>query len=192
MVAALDKNQPPDNAKLAELILLVAQLSEDDEKFGAVKLNKLLCYADFTAYRQLGKSITGQTYFRNPKGPCARRLLPIRTKMKNAGECTIVKTRYHGHTQQRLIALRDPDRSVFTEDELVIVEQIVQTHWGKNARKISDDSHKLIGWQAANHGENIPYAISLLDQREPTAEEFEFADTLEPVAREVLSRHGHR
>ena len=32
----------PDDAKLKELILLICKESEDDPRFGAVKLNKLL------------------------------------------------------------------------------------------------------------------------------------------------------
>ena len=30
-----------------------------DERFGAVKLNKILYFADFEAYRRLGEPITG-------------------------------------------------------------------------------------------------------------------------------------
>ncbi len=50
-------------AKLRELIIHVATLSGMDEPFGATKLNKILFNADFEAYRQWGKSISGQEYF---------------------------------------------------------------------------------------------------------------------------------
>ena len=39
----------PDCEKLKELVLVVAQLCADDRNFGAVKLNKLLFFADFLA-----------------------------------------------------------------------------------------------------------------------------------------------
>ena len=48
-----------DDRKMKELILYLAARSEDDPRFSSTKLNKLLFYCDFTAYRQLGRSITG-------------------------------------------------------------------------------------------------------------------------------------
>ena len=45
--------------KFRELLVYVSKKCEDDPTFGAVKLNKILYYADFAAYRQGGKPITG-------------------------------------------------------------------------------------------------------------------------------------
>jgi len=38
---------PPNDDKLRELILLIAEWCQADPKFGAIKLNKLLFHADF-------------------------------------------------------------------------------------------------------------------------------------------------
>lgn len=54
--------------KLRELILYIAQKSKTDPRCGAVKLNKLLYYADFSAYRLLGRAITGAEYQHLKKG----------------------------------------------------------------------------------------------------------------------------
>src|SRR5438067_13073106 len=70
-----------DEQKFRELILYFAQKSADDPAFGAVKLNKLLFYADFVSFAKRGKAITGATYFRLPHGPAPRQLLPITKKM---------------------------------------------------------------------------------------------------------------
>ena len=48
--------------KLRELVVLVANKSEGDPHFGAVKLNKILYYAEFQAFRILGSPIAGATY----------------------------------------------------------------------------------------------------------------------------------
>ena len=56
------KFQTWNNAKLCELIIYIAEHSKDDTSFGAVKLNKLLYYSDFSAYRQLRNSITDAEY----------------------------------------------------------------------------------------------------------------------------------
>jgi len=65
--------------KLAELILYVCHKSEADERFGATKLNKILFYSDFAAYRQLGQPITGADYQNLEEGPAPRKLPPIRS-----------------------------------------------------------------------------------------------------------------
>src|SRR5450631_2039149 len=80
---------PADDGKMEEIILHVAKESEKDDKFGAVKLNKILFYADFLSYLKRGKSITGQEYFALEEGPAPQRLLPIRQKMVKGGDLAI-------------------------------------------------------------------------------------------------------
>ena len=55
--------------KLRELILYICRASESDEAFGKVKLNKLLFFSDFSAYVDLGQSITRQDYKKLKQGP---------------------------------------------------------------------------------------------------------------------------
>ena len=55
--------------KLKELVLYIAQKSEDDPSFGATKLNKILFAADFYFFGQTGRSITGASYVHRGKGP---------------------------------------------------------------------------------------------------------------------------
>jgi hypothetical protein len=43
-------NIRPNDAKLRELILLISEWCQADPKFGAIKLNKLLFHADFSAF----------------------------------------------------------------------------------------------------------------------------------------------
>ena len=72
----------PNDAKLVELILLISEWSQGDPKFGAIKLNKLLFHADFSAFLTTGEPITGQEYFALPQGPAPKRFKPITEKMK--------------------------------------------------------------------------------------------------------------
>ncbi len=45
--------------KLRELVLYIADKCEEDRTFGAVKLNKILFYADFISFAEYGEPITG-------------------------------------------------------------------------------------------------------------------------------------
>ena len=51
-----------DAGKLGELIVYIVENSLGDPYFGKTKLNKILFAADFEAYRQRGRSITGADY----------------------------------------------------------------------------------------------------------------------------------
>src|ERR1035437_1475045 len=64
--------QKPNDDKLRELVLYIATASEGDEPFGKVKLNKILFFADFEAYRRFVRSITGHEYQKLAQGPAPR------------------------------------------------------------------------------------------------------------------------
>ena len=57
-------NIPSGKHRMAELIVYIADLCQEDPTFGATKLNKILFYADFASYAKYGRPITGQEYQR--------------------------------------------------------------------------------------------------------------------------------
>jgi len=181
------KKFTPDDRKLGELILLIAKRSEGDPAFGAVKLNKLLFNCDFAAYLTYHKPITGQEYFALKQGPAPRRLVPITRKMQEKDELAFQVVDYHGYIQKRPIALRAPNLSVFTAQEVGLVDEIVQRWRGHNAAEISDRSHLFIGWKVAKLEETIPYSTALIGFRKPTAEEEKRGLALESRAVELLT-----
>lgn len=143
--------------KMRELILYLAAKSEADPRFSSTKLNKLLFYCDFGAYRQLGRSITGHSYRKLQFGPAPKAMLPILERMKGDQDCVEVEKDRFGHSQRRIVALRFPDISLFTPEELQLADRIVAELWESNATEVSDLSHDFIGWKAAALNEIIPY-----------------------------------
>src|SRR5687767_11634112 len=115
--------QNMDKKKLGELILYISKKSELDPNFGAVKLNKILFYSDFIAFGRLGKAITEQDYQRLDQGPAPRRLLPVREDLIDRGYLAIQEVARFGKTQKRTVALRDPDLSIFTAEEIALVDE---------------------------------------------------------------------
>ena len=161
----------PDDKKLRELILLISEWSQADPKFGAIKLNKLLFHCDFSAYLTFGSPITGQEYFALPQGPAPKKLVPITAKMKAEEELAYQEVPYFGYIQQRPIALRSPNVSVFSAREMDLIHRTVERFWDKNATEISDQSHLFLGWKVARNKETIPYATALVGRRPPTPQE---------------------
>lgn len=162
--------------KFQEMILYVAKESEGDPRFGATKLNKILFYADFSAYRKWGRSISGQEYQKLEWGPAPRHLVPAVEALEAAGECVQAQRDVYGHQLKKLIALREPDLSLFSAGEIDLLRDVLDNLRDLNATEVSGLSHEFLGWQAAGHGETIPYETCLLGRpRELTAEEEEFA-----------------
>jgi hypothetical protein len=184
------ERQKPSDAKLRELILYIAMRCEDDESFGAVKLNKLLFYADFTAYKRFGRSITGHEYQALPQGPCPRAMVPILRKMKRDGELVTQIRDYYGLKQHRPIALRDADLKLFGAAEISLVDGLIEKHRGASAADISLESHRFIGWKLARAGESIPYAVALVSKRPLTPQEEAYAWSLDSMAKECLKKNG--
>jgi hypothetical protein len=85
-----------DENKTAELILYVAEQTELDETAGAIKLNKVLYFAELTHMRRVGVPITGADYQKLPMGPGLRRMLPIRDRLLQDGDAKMVKRDYFG------------------------------------------------------------------------------------------------
>lgn len=171
----VDFSETGDDQKLAELILYISEKSEGDERFGATKLNKLLFFADFSAYWQLGRAITNQRYFRLREGPGPRRLVPVRKALEEQGDLAISERLYYGLTVKRTVALRDPDLSIFQANEIAIVNDVIRYFWEMNAREISDYSHRFIGWKIAGDQEDIPYESAFIGNRPLTKAEADYA-----------------
>jgi hypothetical protein len=149
--------------KMRELILYVSQQSQDDPAFGATKLNKILFFADFLAYRLHGKAITGQPYQKLDFGPAPKCLLPLRGKMVGAGDLALQHRDYYGEKQVRTIALRNPDLGGFNGREIAVVDFVIKQLQDKNATEVTELSHRFAGWELAELGEEIPYQVALLD-----------------------------
>jgi hypothetical protein len=148
--------------RFRELIVYVSKKSENDTHFGATKLNKILYHSDFRAFERLGQPITGMVYFRLPKGPAPQALLPIRQELVSEGAIRVDQVSAGPYRQDRTVALRDPLLTLFNEDELRIVDEVIAELWSQNAGEVSDASHD-VRWRVLNDKERLPYEFAFLD-----------------------------
>ncbi len=186
------KKQSANESKLKEMILYFSNLSEVDESFGSIKLNKLLFYADFTAYLRWGKSISGVRYFALEHGPAPQPMKRILKALESQKALILKDTDYYGSTQKKPIALSQPKLKCFNVEEVNLMHNLLNEHWGKNAKSISYESHGFLGWSALWLGEEIPYSVALVGTREPTLHEIAEGKKLESLALESLSRNAAR
>ena len=144
--------------KFNELVLYIAQRSEDDPRFGAIKLNKLLFYADFGSHRLRGAPITGATYRHLQAGPAPKELLETRKFLVDSGAAEIVTRPYFAGMQTRVVPKRAPNISgVLSEEELSIVDDVINEFWQYNGQQISERTHREWPWLVTKDMEEIPY-----------------------------------
>ena len=169
-----------DEKKFRELVVYIATKCESDVFFGATKLNKILFYSDFLCYGQSGKPITGADYLALEHGPAPKQLLPERDTLEMNGDIVVVKRQL----QHRIVALRDPDLSRFSAEEIAIVDKVIELLRNVDAYKVSGLSHAFLGWKAARAEAEatgcqvtIPYGTAFVSNKR--LDEFEEARVLE-------------
>lgn len=172
--------------KFKELIVYVAERCADDPSFGAVKLNKILYYADFDAYRELGEPISGATYRKLSEGPAPKELLKARNELIEHGRVTLEERTFFNRAQKRLVLTQGEvsNPELFSIGQRQVVDQVIQFFWGKSAREVSDYSHREPGWIAASDREQIPYETAGMspDPIDQETEEFALNRAREYVA----------
>lgn len=163
-----------DARKFDGLVLYAAQRADEDSDrwFGATKLNKILFYCDWVAYRRRGRPITGANYRKLPAGPVPRELLKARDALIDSGRVRLVARPVMTYVQHRLIPTSSVDPlEYFEQDELAIIDEVIDTLAPMTAAQVSELSHREIGWKAAPLGDDIPYETALLSPDAPDDED---------------------
>lgn len=144
-----------DADKFRELVLYVADRYADDEKFGDTRLNKVLFFSDAFALQHLGDPITGARYQKLRHGPGPRALLPVRRELEEEGDVRVERVGSPPRTVT--VPLRPPDVSLFSKDELAVVDSVIELFEGRTATLVSRLSHvNSPGWNLVEMGEDIP------------------------------------
>ena len=171
-----DPKKPFDRDKFKELILYISDKCKADPNFGDTKLNKILYYSEMRCFVELGKPITGQKFQHLEHGPGSKPLLPVREEMQRDGACVVNKIRLpDGKPQTLTTAIKKPELTDFSAQEIEIVDSVIRGFWWGNADSVSDDSHDEPGWFMTDEREEIPYETFFFVKRPPTPGETEYA-----------------
>jgi uncharacterized phage-associated protein len=148
--------------KFKELLVYVASQTGSDERCGDMKLNKLLYFADVTAFRRTGHPISGAKYQHQRMGPIAEPLLPARRDLERDGRLVTCKREYQGYSQKATEAKGDIRPGVLTEDELAIIDEVISRFRDYDGRAMEEIAHEEPGWRMTSDGDRMPYRLSLL------------------------------
>lgn len=157
----MNTNTP--ETKLKELTLHIAQRCATHQLFGKIKLNKILFFADVNAYLHRGRPITGVNYVKREFGPVPEHMSERIKELQDARDAALEERDMPDMTQQkRVVALRKPDLSMFTAEDISIVSEVIDWFRPVSANDVSEISHKSVGWDVARMGEIIPLATAII------------------------------
>lgn len=146
-----------DQEKFKRLVHYVCYKAHDPSILGAVKLNKVLWYSDYIAYFLWAKPITGEVYIKRQHGPVPKHILRALTELIREKSMVEREVEYYGYPKKEYIALTRPDISIFTPDEISLIDEMFDYVCEKHtATSISEETHDDI-WKLAIIGEEIPY-----------------------------------
>lgn len=169
--------------KLRELILYVAERSLGDVRFGKTKLNKILFFADFEAYRDRGEPITGAVYQHLQYGPAPHQMMPVLLDMHQSNEIEYLSERTFAGQQHRVLPLRQAKTDLFSGREIAIVNEVLDRLAQLTNQQVSDLSHETMAWRLTREGEEIPYGTAVFSAEPLTDDDVAWAA-------EVAANHG--
>jgi len=146
-----------DLEKLKNMILYLVN------RLGSVletKLNKLLWYCDFLNFKETSVSITGAQYVRLPYGPVPDNYERIIGIMQPE---LLDKDEIPFNTKEGLVlgkqftALVEPDESIFSEQEIKVMNFVADTFHEYTSTGIKDKSHEETAYKKCEDGEIISY-----------------------------------
>jgi hypothetical protein len=150
-----------DREKLKAVVLYVCAKC-DASRLGAVKLHKVLYFADMLQYAQDGTAITGSTYRKRPLGPTCDQLLPVLRDLVREGAIEVRETDYFGYRKKEFIPLRTAETNRLSDAELSLLDEVIDfVCFNNTAKTISEFSHNR-AWEIAQFGDVLPYSSVLL------------------------------
>ena len=143
--------------KFKEVVLYVLEKVGSKSNVGMTVLYKLLYFIDFDYYEKFEEQLVGATYIKNHFGPTPVEFKKIVESMESKGELETVKSKYFQHEQTKYLPRRESDISVLNAQEIKHIDEVLARLSGKNAKELSDYSHKDIPWLGTKDGEVIKY-----------------------------------
>lgn len=129
---------------------------------GKKKLAKLLYFADFDFFEKKQTSITGDIYKAKPMGPFPVSLDTITAEMKKKGLLDInrIEERADYFPTEIYSSSVNPDASVFTKDEIEMLDRIIMKYGHLNGKQLEDLTHQEAPYIGTQLECEIPYELA--------------------------------
>lgn len=132
--------------------------------FGKKKLAKLLYYTDFDRYeyKESEKSVTGDTYEAWKMGPVPKSYSHIIDSLVKKSEMGINETEQANGYLPTIVytALKNPNLSVFDEDDLAILNHVVKKYGQLTGAQLENLTHSEAPYVGTERNGEIVYELA--------------------------------
>lgn len=143
--------------KLKEALHYVIARCDDPARLGAIRLNKIMWFADCYAYRVNGASITADSYVKRRLGPTPKNVLVAIRDLASEGKVAVREEALpSNYVVRQFFPMKDPESETLSEQDREILDshrRVICDHFSAN--EISNLTHDQV-WDAAEIGEEIP------------------------------------
>ena len=167
-----------DPHKMRELVLLIANHSREDQPIHTNKIGIMMYYSDTRAYRKIGAAISGATYRNMLAGPQPSEYAQQQHNMHQHGDITITTDLSIMNVQQYISPNRTAKLNVFTPEQLVIINDVVDQYGHLSLEDVSETARKEIGYRTMKPYENIPYYMSWFSPKPLTQEQIALGQSI--------------
>ncbi|MGE0631265.1 MAG: type II toxin-antitoxin system antitoxin SocA domain-containing protein [Parachlamydiales bacterium] len=143
--------------KFKEVLLYILSKVGAKPNVGETVIYKLLYFIDFNFYEKYEEQLIGATYIKNHHGPTPIEFKAIIKEMVSAKELECVQSKYFNFPQKKYLPHRTSDLSLFTAEELQLINDVLNTLSNMTATAISEYSHGDVPWITTPNGEKIDY-----------------------------------
>jgi len=142
----------PNLEKIAQMILFFSERTDTWK----TKLNKLLFYSDFQAFKQSGYGISGLEYRAIQMGPVPAQFDELYSEI-NRGDMVRREYQefYDGNYGSKFIPLKPFDASCFDAFELEIMQDVVKKFGSMKTNEVIQASHSEKGWMECHADKKI-------------------------------------
>lgn len=130
---------------------------------GKKKLAKLLYYVDFDhfEYNESMAPITGDIYQKWEMGPVPKRYMDIVNGLEKAKKLIrSQKANANIRPTEIFTATAAPDTSIFSKDELYILDRVIEKYGHLNGKQLEILTHQEAPFIAAENNDDIPYELA--------------------------------
>ncbi len=127
-------------------------------KVTKTKLNKLLWYCDFLSFKAHRRSITGLMYVHLPYGPVPNHYDYCVAHLLEEGALSSREFVFKGVIGEAYRACDEPDLSLFSRNEINVLEKVAYTFRRMRAKEITERSHTEEGYRRTGPGKIVSYS----------------------------------
>ncbi|MCX6787746.1 MAG: DUF4065 domain-containing protein [Candidatus Kaiserbacteria bacterium] len=149
---------PAENKeKFKQVLLYILEKIGSKPNIGMTALYKILYFIDFDYYEKFEEQLMGAVYIRNHYGPTPVAFTKIVKEMEREGTLAAIETKYFQHEQKKFLPRTKPELKQLSGQEIAHIDETLARLGDKNARELTELSHRDIPWMCVKDGEPLEY-----------------------------------